>query len=296
MHVAVYCPLLCSLLFAAVGPRLTIRHLRPSVGMWTLTLGAGLSALASTWSLALLAGTLFEEGPPDPGGRAGAARDPVSDLVAGAAAAVLLIGAARLGAVVLVRIRMYRALREPCSGSPGPVVVLADPVPRAFAVPGGGGYVVVSQGMLAALTPAERRVLFAHERAHLDGAHHWHSGTVDAAAALNPLLIPLRAAGAHLCERAADEAAAAEVGDRGLAASSLARAALATAAVPARRPAMAYAQCGVGARVVALQRSPSRGRLGLAAALLGLVAVAMATDIDATGDFLNLVLTTLHAR
>ncbi|MEN3307991.1 MAG: hypothetical protein V7603_4193 [Micromonosporaceae bacterium] len=303
MHVAVYCPLLCSLLFAAVGPRLAVRHLPPGVGMWTLSLGAGLSALASTWSLALLAGTLLDEVLPDITGRR--FRDPVNDLVAITAVALLLVGLTRLVRSGLGRVRLHRELRRSCAHSRGPVVVLADQVPHAFAVPGGGGRVVVSQGMLTALRAAERRVLFAHERAHLREKHHWHSAAVAAAAALNPLLIPVRAASTHLCERCADESAAAEVGDRGLAASSLARAALATAAAPCGSPAtrrgraaqplpLHYHHTGISARVVALQHGPVPGRPGLAAVLLGLACVAMIADVDATGDFLGLILGAVH--
>jgi hypothetical protein len=289
MRIAVYLPLLCSLLFALAGPRLALRYLAPRAGMWVLTLGAGLCALASTWSLALLAGTLLDDVLPDLTGRA--FRDPVNDAVAAAAVALFAVGCARLGYTARSNRRLYRQLREPCARSRGSILVLADPVPRAFAVPGGGGHVVVSQGMLAALRPAERRVLFAHERAHLRGGHHRHTGVVAAAAALNPLLIPLRKISLHLCERCADESAAAEVGDRGLAASSLARAALAAAASRCASPApLAYHHAGVGARVAALQRSPARGRPGLLAAPLVLVGLAMAADIEATGDFLRLVL------
>jgi hypothetical protein len=294
MRLAVYCPLLCSLLFAAVGPRLAIRYLPPVAGMWTLTVGGGLSALASTWALALLGGTLVDELLPDPTGQPPTITDPVSDSVALAAVVLLVVAGARLASGLLARNRTHRELRESCAPSRGSVVVLADPVPRAFALPGDGGRVVVSQGMLAALRAGERRVLFAHERAHLRGAHHLHSGAVSAAAELNPLLIPLRGASVHLCERVADEAAAAEVGDRGLAASSLARAALAAAAGPCASPGLNYHHAGVGARVVALQRSPARGRPILVVALLGVVALAMAADVEATHDFLSLILGAVH--
>ncbi len=57
---------------------------------------------------------------------------------------------------------------------PTSVAVLPDRTPYAYALPGGRGRgrgrVVVSTGMLAGLGSAERRALFAHERAHLDGA------------------------------------------------------------------------------------------------------------------------------
>jgi beta-lactamase regulating signal transducer with metallopeptidase domain len=293
MRIAVYLPLLCSVLVAVVLPRLATRHLPAAIGMWTVTLSAGLCAMASTWSLILLAGTLLDEVLPDITGRT--FHDPVNDVVAIAAALALGAGAVRLARAVRVRSRLYRQLRGPCQHSRARVVVLADPVPRAFAVPGAGGHVVVSQGMLAALSADERRVLFAHEWAHLRAAHHWHTGLVSAAVALNPLLTPLRAASAYACERCADEVAAAEVGDRGLAASSLARAALAAAAAqPCAAPVMSYHHTGVGARVVALQRAPARGRLGLVAPLLALMGLAVTAEAEATRDFLLLVLGTVH--
>src|SRR2546423_319361 len=134
---------------------------------------------------------------------------------------------------------------------------------------------------------------------------------VSAAAARNPLLIPLHAAGTHLYERCADETAAAELGDRDLAASALARAALAPAAQPttalatagvpkqptgpsSHPPPLRYHHIGVAARVVALHHHPTPGRPSLAAALLALAGLAVIADIDATGDLLTLILRTIH--
>jgi hypothetical protein len=293
MHIAVYLPLLCALAFAATAPRLAVRQLSPRAGLWTLTLGGSLAAAASTWSLALLAGTLLDDTLPH------AARqtihDPVNDPVAIAAALALLAGIARLCRTGQARTRLHRQIRRAYPTSSGPIVMLDDPVPRAFALPGGGGRIVVSHGMLTALTPAERRVLFAHEHAHLAQRHHRHTAITSAAAALNPLLTPIHTATIHLCERCADETAAAQVGDRTLAASSLARAALAAAAGP--DPATAttdqplhYHHTGVTARVLALQHHPTRGRPSLGAALLALASIAVLADIDATGDFLTLTL------
>jgi beta-lactamase regulating signal transducer with metallopeptidase domain len=171
--------------------------------------------------------------------------------------------------------------------------VLADPAPQAFAVPGHGGHIVVSSGMLASLSAAERRVLLAHERAHLRAGHHWHTGLSQVAAAINPALRPVRTATGFLCERWADEIAAVQVDDRGLAATALARAALAAAGrPPVLRPGLGYHGTGVGARVTALRRPPRRPGavvcLSLALALLGLGIADIAADVHATGDFLRL--------
>ena len=301
MHLAVYVPLLCSLLFAAAGPRLALHHLAPRTGMWTLTLGAGLASAASTWSLALLAVTLLDDST-----AVHTIHAPVNDLVAAVALGLLAAALARLTHSVLIHARARRRLRRCLPPTTAPVVVLADPVPEAFAMPGAGGRIVVSRGMLTALTGPERRVLFAHERAHLRQHHHRHSAVMSAAAALNPLLIPLHAAGTHLYERCADETAASEVGDRELAASALARAALATTAlatagVPEQPtgplphpPPLRYHHIGVAARVVALHHHPTPGRPSLAAALLALAGLAVIADIDATGDLLTLILRTIH--
>ncbi|MFD8984852.1 M48 family metalloprotease [Streptomyces sp. NPDC059564] len=57
----------------------------------------------------------------------------------------------------------------------GDLLVVPGPDPQAFALPGWrgrGGRIVVTTGMLRAFGPAEREVLFSHERAHLAGRHH----------------------------------------------------------------------------------------------------------------------------
>jgi beta-lactamase regulating signal transducer with metallopeptidase domain len=88
--------------------------------------------------------------------------------------------------------------------------------------------VLVTTGMLRLLDAAERRVVFAHERAHLRHRHHALVTAAAAAAAVNPLLIGVREAVMFLVERWADEEAAEAVGDRRLTARAVARAALAT--------------------------------------------------------------------
>ena len=53
----------------------------------------------------------------------------------------------------------------------------------AFAVPGDPGCVVVSRGLLDRLEPRERKVVFAHERAHLRLGHHRYLHASEVAAA-----------------------------------------------------------------------------------------------------------------
>lgn len=68
-----------------------------------------------------------------------------------------------------------------------------------------GGRVVVTTALLDRLRPAERRALFAHERAHLAARHDRFLLAVQLAARANPFLRPLRTAVAYTAERWADE-------------------------------------------------------------------------------------------
>jgi Zn-dependent protease with chaperone function len=160
--------------------------------------------------------------------------------------------------------------------SDGVPVVVDDPVPDAYALPGlVTGRVVVSTGMLQALDVDERRALLAHEASHLAHRHHLYLAATGLAAAANPLLRPVASAVRRSVERWADEDAAQAVDDRRLVARALARAGLAIAA--ARRPEtrhprpaglLGVAGLDVSDRAHALLRPPPRRRRGLVAALL----------------------------
>lgn len=107
------------------------------------------------------------------------------------------------------------------------LTVLDTSEPVAYAAPGSPGCVVVSQGMLDALEPKERQVLFAHERAHLDQHHHRFLLVAELAVAVLPTLRPLADQLRLATERSADEAAVQSMGDdRRLVARSIARAAV----------------------------------------------------------------------
>lgn len=139
----------------------------------------------------------------------------------------------------------------------GRLVVIDDRGATAYAVPGAGGRVVVSTAMLKALDPSERRVLIAHEYAHLRGRHYVYRHLVRVAAAANPLLWPVVQAVDLGLERWADEAAVRETGDRSVAARALARAAL--VASPCRPVSVLAVDGGsVRSRVEALSRPPAR--------------------------------------
>ena len=98
--------------------------------------------------------------------------EPLAGVVTGLVATVLfLCGALR----VLVALRVAREARALADALPAPaanLVVVDAFTPVAYAVAGAGGRIVVSTGMLRALAPDERRVLLAHEAAHLRHRHH----------------------------------------------------------------------------------------------------------------------------
>jgi len=293
VRISVYLPLLASLILAAISRPLA-RRVSPRTAAPALVVAAALTAVASTWALTLLAATLLRDSPPvmeRAGVRALAVvGEPVPDAIALGAALALGVGAYRL---VEARHRgraTLQALRGVCADAGAELVVLAAAAPHAVAVPGrswGRGHIVVTSGMLAALDDRERQVMLAHERTHLRRGHHWQQKVVDGAAAVNPLLRPVRATVAYLLERDADESAAERVGSRDLAAQSLTRAALANTRPPVGR--LAFEQLAVTARVLALRedRTPRRRLVAVAVVLLG-IATALAAS-DATLAFSRLV-------
>jgi Peptidase family M48 len=185
----------------------------------------------------------------------------------------------------------------------GPVAVVVDDRVDAYSVP---GRVVVSTAMLAALDPAERGVVLAHEAAHLTGRHHLLRAVVRVASAANPVLWPMRRALWYATERWADERAAAAVGDRVLAARVIGKVALAAGARAEADP----ARMGIGTgrpgpvprRVAALLRPPPRRGAGLTAAALGLLLCSGLTADDFVDDLGHahamtvVVATAAHAR
>jgi len=283
MMVAVYLPIVASVVLALAGPVVGLR-LPPKLGAWLLTLGAVVVSVTYLWALVLLAATLIDELPEV------ATRLPVPSAVAVVAVGLLLVGFGRAVWTTQERWRLEGALRSACAGATDEIVVVADARPQAFALRGRPGRVVVSQGMLRALTPGQRRVMFAHERAHLHGHHGELLVAVRTAAALNPLLAPVSRTVAYLCERWADEVAAGSVGDRRLTAQALAAAAL--AAVEPRPGAMpAFHELSVGRRVAALQApAPAWPFRGLATvSMLLLCGVVLDADLVATDQFVGLL-------
>jgi Zn-dependent protease with chaperone function len=182
--------------------------------------------------------------------------------------AALGTAVAALASVVRVRARQRRE-RAPDNGRDLAVIASDDAV--AYALPGRPGQVVVSTGMLRSLDAKERRVLIAHEQAHLRRHHHRYVRLTELAVAAIPVLSPVNARLRFVIERWADEDAADEIGDRALVASAIARAALASKSTP--RFGLAMADDGVVERVQIMLADPSPGTT-LVAVPLAIVVIA----------------------
>jgi Zn-dependent protease with chaperone function len=269
------------------------RRLPPARATWILTIGSVTVAVSAAIAIGLLALTLLGQLP----GIAsighwtvGSLRqhDPVHRSVALAAvvaipvlAALMLRAAVRRTRAIVDAYRTCRRLPDQGTG----LVVLPEPGIAAYAVPGRPGRIVVSRELLTALPPAQRRVVLAHEQAHLDHHHYRHVALVTVAAALNPALYRAPRAVMYATERWADEAAARAIGDRVVAATALARTRLLSGPQLARPGcAMAAAATHVTARVQALLADPPSPRPVLTLLVAGVVAVAALAAGDASWD------------
>jgi Zn-dependent protease with chaperone function len=307
MHLAVYFPLVMPLLAAAAAGPLAGR-LPPVAATWLLTGSAVALAAASSAVLGLLALTAVVRIPLV--GAAGEmsvqviSRDDPAPVPVAAVAGVLLAAAAagacralwHRTAALLAAGRQARRLP-----GAGQVVVIDDEAADAYTLPGWPCRIVVTAGMMRALSHPERQVLLAHERAHASGLHYLFTTAARLAAAANPLLRPVAAAVGYTVERWADERAAAVAGDRRLAARAIATAARAATAAPARRaePAAALAAVGrpcgrrgagpVPRRVAALLSPPPQPRLLLLVVAVLLVAVAGASALEAARELHGLL-------
>ncbi|MFG5718106.1 M56 family metallopeptidase [Streptomyces murinus] len=291
MRFDVYSPLALSLLLAAAGP-LTGRYVAPAAAARVLAAAAVLTAGATTWTLMLLGATLLGDVPAvvRGAGQGGAAADPVPVVIGLAACLALVVVGVRLHRAVRAERRTRRALRRLCAGQPADteLIVAASAVPRACAVPGRPGRILVTSAMLGALGPAERRALLAHERAHLAHRHDVLVTAATLAAAADPLLCPVRSTVVYLVERWADERAAAAVGDRRTTAHALARAAL-TAQRGGGVCALHFADRAVTRRIAALQAAPQPSLGSAALAVLALSTLPPLLAADATGDLFRLL-------
>jgi Zn-dependent protease with chaperone function len=266
---AVYLPLMLPL-SAAAGAWPLATRLPPAIATWMLTGAAVTLAALSSAVLGLLALTAVLRIPlvASVGDLSAAVirrEDPASlaaALVAAALLAAASMAAARAGGR-RVRTLVTAARDARCLPGPDQVVVIPDGVADAYTVPGWPGRIVVTAGMLAALDPAERRVLLAHEGAHADHHHYLFTALSHFAAAANPLLRPVAAAVGYSVERWADEVAARHCGDRRLAARAVGKAALASSRTGGpRRQAPAAATGITGPLLGPVRRLTGRNSLG----------------------------------
>jgi Zn-dependent protease with chaperone function len=241
VHVAVYLPLVVPV-FAALAARPLADRLPPAAATWLLAASAVALAIASSAVLGMLALSALVRIPVIAAlGHLSrpviAAGDDVALPVAAAAGGLLAMAAVAAGRAVWRRGRAIAAAHRHASSLPGAgqVVVTEDAAADAYTVPGWPCRIVITQGMLRALSAGERDVLLAHERAHAQRSHYLFTSAARLAAAANPLLRPVAAQAGYTVERWADERAAAQAGDRTLAARAIARAALATSAAPPER-------------------------------------------------------------
>jgi len=206
-----------------------------------------------------------------------------------ALSAVVAFGLARCGVHCYHMARSFhasRVFRRQVRGE-GDVLVVADDIPEAFAVPGRPGGVVVTTALRDALTPAELAAVIRHERAHLRGRHHLFIQFAELAICLNPLLYRVRPAVRFAAERHADECAAQP--DRHSTARAVAKAALLRAragSAPAGMLGIAGASCDAIQRVQALHRPTPRQRGGVAAAAVT-VLVVLVLDLGVMADLIQ---------
>ncbi|MER6694332.1 M56 family metallopeptidase [Streptomyces minutiscleroticus] len=301
MGVFVFLPLVLPLTAWPIA-RLAELHLHPRTATRLLTAVAVVMALCSTVCLGLLmvVGTAQLPGNPLPDGWSDPeVREAVPyDEVAGKIAIPALLAVVlACGRTLWRHSRTHRRAHRALAGLPRTeVVVLPDEAPYAYALPGGRrGRVMVTTALLSCLEPAERRALFAHERAHLARRHHRFLIAVQLAARANPFLRPLRTAVSYTAERWADEDAAQAVGSRRAVATAIGKAALVSRGTPVPTLAGLAAPGPVPRRVAALLGPAPAGRswppvftsVGLAAwgAAAGAAASAMSSANSAVSMF-----------
>lgn len=273
---------------------LVVRHMHPGLATMLLTIFAVTVALATETILLLVgyigtADILPAAHPSDWSRTLIRSALPIPTVVAIGAGLVAIAVAARavVHVVEIVRSSRYTAAAatelSAAGDAAGDLVIVRDPAVDAYAVPGRGGRVVVTTGMLQALSASERRALLAHEYAHLRHHHYGYAQLARLAAIANPLLRPVGRAVDQTIERWADRVAVQEVGDPAVVARAIGAAALAGSGV--RRPgALGAARDDVVGRVQELLEPRGR-RLGAG------VAFACATVLTWAG----LLLVALYA-
>ncbi|OLB73498.1 MAG: hypothetical protein AUI14_26030 [Actinobacteria bacterium 13_2_20CM_2_71_6] len=281
-----------TVLFAILGPRLA-RRLPPAAATRLLVPASLVVAGSGVWVLIAVAFTWVAQFPAisrygDWSAEELRAQTPFPTAIPIGCGLLAVLALGRAATTGTRRVRILLAVRRSCRGvgAPGSLVVLDNERPDAFATPGAKGRIVVTTGLLRALTGDERRALLAHEAAHLAHRHAWWLLAAELAVAANPMLAPTIRAVGHAVERWADEDAARAVTDRRLVARTLARTALLIRAAPPAPVRLAAAGGDVPERVRALLLPPPRPRvipLAILIALLVATTVAAGT-VQRRGD------------
>jgi len=243
---------LIAAVFVALLLTTTHRRLPPVVATWMVTVTLAVVAAAAVptmWivSLGYLAHLPFVGGQLQWCAEAFGVHERIPEWIGVPALLLTVVGLVRVCSVL----GNYRKLRR---SSPGIVEIAEHARPFAFTLPGRGGHVVLSSGLVNLLDEEERGVVLAHERAHACNRHDRYLLVAQFAAALAPFLRPLAARVQFSLERFADEVAVAHCGDRSFVARTLGKVAL-HGAVPSA--AMSFAGLGVPARVAALLSPPA---------------------------------------
>lgn len=203
----------------------------------------------------------------------------------------IALGVALLGWVLWRTIEVSRHLRRVAVSSsmaarfgaeartPGGTVLVDSAEPDAFAVPSGGGAVVVTTGLAEALSDAELRAVIEHERAHLRFRHALWIQMCEIAAQFDPVLRPLVVRVRHAAERQADEYSA--TFGRNVTVSALARTALLRTHLERDAQSRKLASTGgdVVRRVHALTEPPPE-RQRYAVVIAGLVVITVCASIS----------------
>lgn len=145
-------------------------------------------------------------------------------IVRGSSAGVI---APLFASVVVVKVVLMLAAQKRLRGlHPGGVVTLSDKRRYAYAIPGRRPGIIVSEGLISSLSPAELDAVLRHEQAHIDGRHDLWLLVARACVVLNPILIPVKRQLEFALERIADAAAKRDCGDTHIVVSALSKAAL----------------------------------------------------------------------
>jgi len=260
-----------------------MRAPRAAIVLWqSIAMAAVLSAFSAGLAIA---SPLLLRGGAWPGAGGATAADWTLWLVSLAVFGVTLVIGARLITAVLAvaigtrrrraRHRMVVDLLGKCRHGLGDVRVLAVDKPLAYCLPGIRGMVVLSEGALATLSPAEVSAILRHERTHLRARHDLVLEAFIAVHTAFPRLVRSGSA-LHavrlLVELLADDAAVRAAGP-----GPLARALVACAAGPTPAGALAAGGVSTVIRVQRLSGPPNSRLLSLASYLAAAAVLVVPT-------------------